>query len=500
MSIKLESENNIRRFSLRNRLAILFIVIALPFVAFSVYNAYEVQNELQRGYETENINLAKNVAMTIDDSIASTGELLISMSSIDFVRNQNYPAIKRYLEAVWPNYPYYSNIIFVDNNGDIQAASRTKQKGKMKVNVRDTVYFKRAMQSESVAVGDFMVSKILGKPVVHVTFPVKDYSGKRVGFLAAAFDLTKVQNKIMQHHVREHTLISVLDNKFVIVARSESPGKWVGKSVAGTMRVEHMIGKKSGSSKVQSAIDGKTRIVGFAAASRVPWFVRVGTDYNYIQLAVKQAILKQLAIFIPILLIAIFGWLWIGRDVEKLHRRTEFLSLTDSLTQLWNNRKLLADLEREISRAKRNREQLSFIMLDIDHFKVFNDKYGHQAGDKVLSCVAKTICNIVRDTDLVYRYGGEEICVLAPSTDREGAVRLAERIRYGIEQSHVQCAGQDLADITVSLGVASYPLDAISRDGLIRCADEALYRAKANGRNRVEGYTLSSEAACADYL
>ena len=167
----------------------------------------------------------------------------------------------------------------------------------------------------------------------------------------------------------------------------------------------------------------------------------------------------------------------------------DLLSITDPMTELYNYRKMSRDLEREIVRSKRYRHPFSFIMVDIDHFKDFNDLHGHQAGDQVLREVARLLDSGRREVDRVYRYGGEEFSILLPETAGQEAVHVAEKLRSLIESVEIEVEGHpEPSSITISLGVASFPDDSDSLDSLIEAADGALYGAKESGRNRVVTY------------
>ncbi len=173
----------------------------------------------------------------------------------------------------------------------------------------------------------------------------------------------------------------------------------------------------------------------------------------------------------------------IDKAIVTLHQQ----SITDALTRLHNRRYLYETLPREIVRAKRNGATIAVIILDLDHFKLINDRYGHEAGDMALRWVGNVLMKSVRGSDIVCRHGGEEFCVALPEASRESALAKAEDIRRELEQLALDYCGQPLK-ITGSLGVAMYPVDAMDADSLLRLADEALYDAKAAGRNRVVAY------------
>jgi two-component system cell cycle response regulator len=168
-------------------------------------------------------------------------------------------------------------------------------------------------------------------------------------------------------------------------------------------------------------------------------------------------------------------------------QRLEVLARTDPLTHTANRRALMERLNGELERARRYALSLSVLMVDLDHFKLVNDTYGHPIGDEVLRSTARVLQREARNVDVVARFGGEEFVVVLPETGEEGAVRVADRIRARIaEQAVMPGAGYDTARVTASIGVASVPSSVVNAaEDLIALADQALYRAKAAGRNQV---------------
>lgn len=169
-------------------------------------------------------------------------------------------------------------------------------------------------------------------------------------------------------------------------------------------------------------------------------------------------------------------------DLEHMRRE----ALTDALTGLANRKLFDMELRRHARDAMESGEKLCLLMLDIDHFKNFNDTYGHQTGDEVLKLLAMTMSKAVKGDDIPARYGGEEFVVILPDTDLDGAVHVAENIRHRISTKKLvnRATDQDLGKITVSIGAAAFEFGEPLSD-LIRRADQALYKAKADGRDQV---------------
>ncbi len=174
--------------------------------------------------------------------------------------------------------------------------------------------------------------------------------------------------------------------------------------------------------------------------------------------------------------------------LEEAHRLLQEQAVRDPLTNLFNRRYLEETLNREMARAHRQDLTIGLIFIDIDHFKKLNDQYGHPAGDQVLRQLADVIFRYCREEDIPCRFGGEEFLIVLPGIPPELLSRRAEQWREAAENMFINWEGSTLK-ITISLGTALFPCDADNSQDLIRCADQALYRAKENGRNRVEQYS-----------
>ena len=176
----------------------------------------------------------------------------------------------------------------------------------------------------------------------------------------------------------------------------------------------------------------------------------------------------------------------------KLRESLRNQSICDSLTGLFNRRYLEESLEREFSRAKRNKTSVAFLMLDLDHFKRFNDTFGHQAGDTLLRTLGDLLKKSTRGQDIACRYGGEEFVLVLTDSTIEGTLIRAEALRQEVKKMNVEYAGQLFGAVTISMGVAMFPDHGTSLGEILRAADLALYCAKREGRDRVSLSTVES--------
>ena len=181
----------------------------------------------------------------------------------------------------------------------------------------------------------------------------------------------------------------------------------------------------------------------------------------------------------------------------RLRETLKIQAIRDPLTGLYNRRHMEASFHREISRAQRHDAPLGVIMIDIDHFNVFNDTYGHDLGDEVLREIGTFVLVNVRDEDIACRYGGEEIIIILPGASLQNTQRRAEQLRIGIEGLAVEMYDEEHT-VTASLGVAIFPEHGASIKEVIKAADSALYKAKNNGRNRVVIAVKALPVSCKD--
>ena len=170
-----------------------------------------------------------------------------------------------------------------------------------------------------------------------------------------------------------------------------------------------------------------------------------------------------------------------SRDFEQQY----LLATTDGLTELYNHRYFQEQMKMQVEQAKRYEAPFSLIIIDIDYFKKFNDTFGHQAGDAVLRQVAQLLKQSVRATDIVCRYGGEEMSIILPNTPKDMSVVTAEKICKRVATKRFRLNNYQESNVTISLGVSTFPDDGETAAEIIEAADKRLYQSKNNGRNQV---------------
>lgn len=192
-------------------------------------------------------------------------------------------------------------------------------------------------------------------------------------------------------------------------------------------------------------------------------------------------VVPVLAIISVFVLAYIIKYIIKSRDFEHQYK----LATTDGLTELYNHRYFQDQMRMQIANAQRYNSQFSMIIIDIDHFKSFNDTYGHQAGDAVLKQVAQTLKNNSRATDIVCRYGGEEMSIILTNTDKEEAIKKAERVCFAVAERVFKLNATQTVHVTISVGVSTFPENGETPQQIIEYADQGLYYAKEHGRNQV---------------
>ena len=432
------------------------------------------------------------------------------------------PALARltdYLRSVRERFADYPELLVVNPRGEaVATTARQATPAHLPAN------WATAIRTDNAVLGDTYWDGALAKGVVVFAVPIYQTGGRFLGALTAKLDLAAV------HHLLRRFAAGTAGRVYLITV--------AGQPLAGSeAEREDLMQRHLDSAVTQRLLEHEGLPIEFtglqgdrvvASAKRVPhvdWAVLVQVPaaeaFRQVNRLRNVTVLIVAALLVGVGLLAYVLGLLITRPLNRLtrgaarvaggdldvdlpvvggrelryvtevfndmvtrlresRRELERLSITDDLTELYNRRYVMEALGNEVRRSRRLEHPFALLMLDVDHFKEYNDAYGHLAGDAALARVAAILKESTRDVDCAARYGGEEFVVLLPETEAQGATETAQRIQARLARDEL-VGGK----LTLSVGVAQFPEDGESPDELLAGADAALYQAKREGRNRV---------------
>ena len=334
------------------------------------------------------------------------------------------------------------------------------------------------------------VGLFISRPMLHrgaycivLSRRITGADGSFLGVVAGSIRFSYFHDLFSRLQLGPDDTITVYRHDATVIMRTPFDLDFIGKSLAHVPGVKRALSEPRGWYTGVSAVDGVSRMYVWRDSSR-PLVVIVGKPWASIFSLWYTQATRISAIVVALILFVLGTTLFLAREIgrrAKAEDKLEELATTDALTGLKNRRKFDTEIDTEWRRAMRQKTPLAVLMIDADHFKSYNDSYGHQAGDQVLVGIAICISDSVgRAGDCTARYGGEEFSVLLPGCSAADALLVAETIRLKVQQW-----SEGPTVTTVSIGVASLtPVTTMEWAGLVEAADKALYAAKANGRNQ----------------
>ena len=387
--------------------------------------------------------------------------------------------------------PFKGEVLLLDANGAVIADSSTLHPTPRNFANRD--YFLAHKNSSQAGLFISRPFKIRCDcdQVWRIAFSrrVSGPNGEFAGVAVATMRLAYFDQLFNRLTIGNGSSVNLLNTRGILLAQQPLLERdMIDKDLSDRPNFKRMLHEGEGSFRAISAISGTERLYTFSNVGELPLIVVVALASEDVFAPWKRAALLTSGAT-GVLCIGLLWLTWmLRRELRRRHRAEQVLSelaATDALTGLANRRTLDDRLRLEWDRAQRSTEPLTVLMIDVDHFKAFNDRHGHQGGDEALRTVAQVIgSNIRRPADLAARYGGEEFAVVLPDTGAKGAWVIAEHIRNSIE--HLPRVAGAERPITVSIGMSTW--DKRSRqplEALLLSADQALYEAKHSGRNRV---------------
>ncbi|HEY1720180.1 MAG TPA: sensor domain-containing diguanylate cyclase [Magnetospirillaceae bacterium] len=347
-------------------------------------------------------------------------------------------------------------------------------------NWRDAWYFRVRQMKEDYEINvDFDLANS-DAWTIFINYRVYDYDHKFIGATGVGLTFNQVNAMIDKYESRYHRLIYFVDHngRVVLSGHNAPPTGQDIHAVPGLDKIADGVLKPEGDNSFEYKLNGQTHLLNVRFISELNWYVFVERVEDEALAGVRHALYYNLAIALIVTLIVVA---LVGATIIWYQRGLERAAATDKLTGLVNRQAFDLLLDQGIKHAQRGRTPLSLLMIDIDHFKSINDKYGHLAGDKVIQDVAQVTMAALRKSDVVCRWGGEEFLVMLGDCDRNAAYALAEKVRHQVEQ----LTSADLAAIKTTVSLGTTQMESIDTENtLLQRVDEALYEAKRAGRNR----------------
>ena len=523
--------------SIRARLIVLALLAIAPLMFERVRALESARAERTAAAHAQVIELARQGAESQQETISSVRALLQIVASV-FVKMPFEAAdCNHYLTNLASNIPWIRALSVAGTDGQVKCSSEIRAIG---LNIGDRAHFRHALQAREFALSDYFVNSTDHVPTIFGAFPAINADGAVVGVVLASINLQWINKLAASLDQQSGNAVLLIDGSGTLVAASADKQKFIGGHFGDSALVRGMLAQDQGT-VTAAGLDGVPRIFGFV---RLPWTqarLAVGLDeaaiHTGIDHEINVAYLQLAMIGIFVLIVTWFGGeqlivrpirslartvarfgrgdlhvranqeRWVAEFVPlaaafddmalKLATREEELRIAnqhleelaslDGLTGLANRRGFDRELERTWQSGFESCTPVALMMIDIDHFKLYNDRYGHVAGDTCLRAVGETLSLVtLEEAVLVARYGGEEFALLLPGLDLKRAAALAEEARKSIEDLMITHAEAPCGLVTISVGVNSLvPSKGQPAADLVETADGALYAAKRRGRNTV---------------
>jgi diguanylate cyclase (GGDEF)-like protein len=386
---------------------------------------------------------------------------------------------------------YLGSVLVLDATGQVTLDSLGDTP--RKVNFHDRRYF--TSQRDNPNVGLFVSAPYRsrlrgGSPSIALSRRISKPDGSFGGIALVAIQLDYFHHLFSGLELGPHGSIALINDDGIMVMRQPYDPAVIGRDISDASTFRRFLTAPDGSFSDISTLDGVHRLYYFKHLSHLPLIIMVAAAESDVYSTWMQRTLV-IGSLMAVFAVAFVALAFILASQLRRRMRAEselaLLARTDGLTGLNNRRTLGEILDEEWRRARRTRSVFSLLFVDVDRFKSYNDIYGHQAGDDALAAVAKCIGeHLRRPADSAARYGGEEFLVVLPDTTSQGAAAIAEQIRTAISELRIEHMASEYGHVTASIGAAAWmPETDGDVTAVVRAADQALYDAKANGRNRV---------------
>jgi len=481
----------------------LIVIVVSSLVGLDIWQSWTSRHQALLMAQANASNMARSLAEHAGHTFEEADTVLVGMverAQVDGTQGElQRLRLHRLMKRLTGSLEQLHGLFIYDRDGRWVVSSNEANPPNANNADRDYFIYHRTHADLGAHLGPVIRSRSTGDLIITLSRRINDAEGRFSGVALATLKVEYFKRFYESYSLDPDGVISLVMADGTVLIRRPYDEKLIGTSIAkGVVFSQLLPHASAGTRMLPSVVDGVERLYSYRAVTQYPLVVLAAESKTFL-LASWRANMLRTAIVILLLLSAtgIFGAMLIRQirqtarteaELREAHAALELMALQDSLTGLANRRHLDQALPMEIGRARRNGRPLGVIMLDIDHFKAYNDIYGHPGGDACIRDVGQAVvASVGRAGDLVVRYGGEELLVLLPECELAGAVRVAERMVEAVRGLNIPHTGSPYGVVTVSAGAYVW----LDRElpprpqALVEAADAALYRAKAQGRNQV---------------
>ncbi|NBJ13138.1 sensor domain-containing diguanylate cyclase [Microvirga arsenatis] len=477
-------------------------IIAIGILGISAHTLWVDRLSTLQEAERSSRNVLTAVARDLDGSLELLDlSLKGAMEGLRHLNFRDMPADLQYrmLFDRAASSSFMGTLLLVDAAGNL-IADAGPIIAPRSLNVADREYF--TVHKENLHLGlyvsrPFRSKTSQGEISIAISRRLSNADGSFAGVVMGALPLDTINQRFSNLSLGAKSAINLFRNDGILLTRFPYDEKQINQDLSGSPHVQRLLREKSGTFESISPIDGVRRIISFERLERYPLVLTVALSVDDVFSSWWRKVLI-LSVVTLVLCCAVVGLTILFQRELKRRTRAETklrrIARTDDLTGLPNRRAFRETFEREWRQSVRSSTALSLLYVDADYFKNFNDRYGHGRGDEVLRAIAGALdANIRRPRDVAARFGGEEFVIVLPETDLAGALTIAEKIRQTVTAMSIAHEGSPYHIVTVSIGAASVqPSRGSDKEILLEAADQALYQAKASGRNAI--HSLKAEA------
>ncbi|MGE8478758.1 MAG: diguanylate cyclase [Pseudomonas shirazensis] len=484
------------------RLVLAFMaVVMLVFVATEAWRFWRDYRAAFTVAENSVVNLARASAQHAEDSIRQVDAITAALAERlegDGFANLDRPRLHALLRQQVQIMPQLHGLFVYGADGTWLATDHTVTAPKANNADRDYFIYHREHTGRQIRIGSVVKSRSTEELIIPISRRLNFPDGSFAGVLLGTIRVDWFVRYYGDFQIDQSGALVLAKRDGTILVRRPFFEQVLGSSLADSeVFRDYLPYANEGVVETVAVVDGTPRLYAYRALTSYPLVVQAGLSRDAILAAWRQDVIKSIGVLLVLLLgLSLFGWvvlrqlrerIVIERALHQAHQTLKDLALTDSLTGLGNRRRLDAVLDVEIARARRQGYPVALVMMDLDFFKAYNDRYGHLAGDQCLRRVAEVLGQALkRPADLAVRYGGEEFTLLLPDTDGHGAGLIVQETLQQLRRLAIEHAGSPFGVVSASAGIAvAHPAQqSISSQALVAEADAALYEAKRQGRDR----------------